>query len=88
MFLIVLIIVAFCSFGYTLILQVNDKKFSAMYYGPAEHSHVSSYRMALTRFPLSLQRSKWSEVEKENLGKGIKQQFQETLLQISLDRFR
>ncbi|XP_030455408.2 LOW QUALITY PROTEIN: uncharacterized protein LOC115676605 [Syzygium oleosum] len=67
--------------------KVNDKKFSAMYYGPAEHSHVSSYRMALTRFPLSLQRSKWSEVEKENLGKGIKQQFQETLLQISLDRF-
>ncbi|KAI3443304.1 uncharacterized protein J3R85_000235 [Psidium guajava] len=67
--------------------KVNDKKFSAMYYGPAENSHVSSYRMALTRFPLSLQRSKWSEVEKENLGKGIKQQFQETLLQISLDRY-
>lgn len=67
--------------------KVNDRKVSAVHYGPAENSHVSSYRMALTRFPLSLQRSKWSEVEKENLGKGIKQQFQETLLQISLERF-
>ncbi|XP_030532553.1 uncharacterized protein LOC115742411 isoform X2 [Rhodamnia argentea] len=67
--------------------KVNDKKFSAIYYGPAQNFHVPSYRMALTGFPLSLQRSKWSEVEKENLGKGIKQQFQETLLQISLDRF-
>ncbi|KAF8025198.1 hypothetical protein BT93_F2135 [Corymbia citriodora subsp. variegata] len=66
--------------------KVNDRKFSAMHYGPAENSHVSSYRMALKRFPLSLQRSKWSEVEKGSLGKGIKQQFQEKLLQISLDR--
>jgi myb proto-oncogene protein len=42
--------------------------------------------MVLERFPLSLDRKKWSNKEKENLLKGIKQQFQETVLQISVDR--
>ena len=59
-----------------------------MYYGPAENSHVTNYRMALTTFPLSLDRKKWSKAERENLGKGIRQQFQEMVLQISVDQFR
>ncbi|XP_048329657.2 uncharacterized protein LOC107418690 isoform X2 [Ziziphus jujuba] len=63
-----------------------DKKISAMYYGPVENCQVANYRMALERFPLALDRKKWSEAEKKNLEKGIRQQFQEMVLQISVDR--
>ncbi|PON35931.1 Octamer-binding transcription factor [Trema orientale] len=66
--------------------KVHDKKIPAMYYGPVENSHVANYRMALTKFPLSLDRKNWSENERKNLGKGIQQQFQETMLQIMVDR--
>lgn len=59
-----------------------------MSYGPAENSHVTNYRTALTNFPLSLDRKKWSKEERENLGKGIRQQFQEMVLQMSVDRSR
>ncbi|XP_059645652.1 uncharacterized protein LOC132287150 isoform X2 [Cornus florida] len=67
--------------------KVNEKKVPAIYYGPAENSHVSSYRMALTKFPVSFSREKWTNKEKEDLAKGIKQQFQEALLQKSVDQF-
>ncbi|WKA08035.1 hypothetical protein VitviT2T_025797 [Vitis vinifera] len=67
--------------------KVNDKKVSAIYYGPAENAHVANYRMALTEFPLSFTRAKWSKLEMQNLVKGIKQQFQEMLLQKSVDMF-
>ncbi|XP_068461995.1 uncharacterized protein [Phaseolus vulgaris] len=60
------------------------KKVPAMCYGPEENSHVANYRRVLERFPLSLDRKKWSKVERENLLKGIKQQFQEMVLQLSL----
>ncbi|KAJ0106596.1 hypothetical protein Patl1_19692 [Pistacia atlantica] len=66
--------------------EVIDKKSSAIHYGPSENSHVSNYRLALSKYPLSLHRKKWSKTEKENLGKGIRQQFQEMLLQVSMDR--
>lgn len=59
-----------------------------MYYGPVENSHVANYRIAITNFPLTLDRKKWSMTERENLGKGITQQFQEMVLRISVDRFR
>ncbi|KAG5037274.1 hypothetical protein AAZX31_07G095900 [Glycine max] len=62
----------------------KPKKASAMCYGPEENSHVANYRMVLERFPLSLDRKKWSNVERESLLKGIKQQFQEMVLQLSL----
>ncbi|XP_004512740.1 uncharacterized protein [Cicer arietinum] len=64
----------------------HNKKVSAMCYGPEENSRVANYKMVLERFPLSLDRKKWSNKERENLSKGIKQQFQETVLQISVDR--
>lgn len=63
----------------------KDKRLSAMHYGPAENSHVACYRMALMKFP-RVDRKKWSVVERENLGKGIRQQFQEMVLQISVDQ--
>ncbi|XVE63992.1 hypothetical protein DITRI_Ditri07aG0065100 [Diplodiscus trichospermus] len=64
--------------------EVNDKKVTADY-GPPENSSVSNYRMALTKFPLTLQRKKWSVEEIKNLEKGIRQQFQERALQVSVD---
>ncbi|XP_021292351.1 uncharacterized protein LOC110422670 isoform X2 [Herrania umbratica] len=66
--------------------EVNDKNVSADY-GPPENSSVTNYRMALTKFPLALQRKKWSRGERENLVKGIRQQFQESALQVSVDWF-
>lgn len=59
-----------------------------MCFGPTENSHVANYRMALTNFPLLIEHKKWSDKEKKNLEKGIRQQFQEMLLQISVDRLR
>jgi hypothetical protein len=47
---------------------------------------VANYRMSVTNFPLSLEKKKWSKVETENLKKGIMQQFQATVLQISRNR--
>ncbi|KAK8521386.1 hypothetical protein V6N13_077494 [Hibiscus sabdariffa] len=64
--------------------EVNDNKVTADY-GPPENSSVASYRMALMEFPLRLQRKKWSREERENLEKGIRQQFQERALQVSVD---
>ena len=65
----------------------KDKRLSGMYYGPDENSHVACYRMGLAKFP-PVDRKKWSIVERENLGKGIRQQFQEMVLQISVDQIR
>lgn len=42
----------------------------------------------MSKSPLSLHRKKWSKKENENLRKGIRQQFQEMMLQLSVDRFR
>ncbi|KDP37900.1 hypothetical protein JCGZ_05339 [Jatropha curcas] len=67
--------------------KINEQKFSAMHNGPAENSHAANYRAALATFPLTLNRKKWTEVEKENLRKGIRQQFQEMVLQFSVDQF-
>ncbi|KAG2667556.1 hypothetical protein I3760_15G121600 [Carya illinoinensis] len=66
--------------------KIDDKRLSAMYHGPEENSHVSNYRMVLTNFPLTLEQKKWSKAERENLGKGIKQQFHQLVVQISVDR--
>ncbi|XP_061343631.1 uncharacterized protein LOC133289658 isoform X1 [Gastrolobium bilobum] len=66
--------------------EKNHKKISAMCYGPDENPLVPSYKMVLERFALSLDRKKWSSVERENLRKGIKEQFQKMVYQISVDR--
>lgn len=71
-----------------LFLQASDKSLSPMCYGPVENSHVANYRIAITNFPLSLERKKWSKEESENLEKGIRRQFQEMVLLISGDHFR
>ncbi|KAM2456147.1 hypothetical protein PS1_016063 [Malus domestica] len=65
--------------------KVHYKKISALLYGPEENSHVANYRMTMKKYLDSLCRKKWSKVEKEALEKGIKQQFQEMVLQSSVD---
>ncbi|XP_065011851.1 uncharacterized protein LOC103989572 [Musa acuminata AAA Group] len=61
------------------------KKVPASYIGPNENSHVSKYKMVLKRFPISLSKQPWSNIEKENLVKGIKQQYQEMLILNSMN---
>jgi len=68
--------------------QSHNKKVPAMCYGPDENSRVTTYKTVLERFPLSLDRKKWSNEEKEKLLKGIKQQFQEAVFLISVDKIR
>ena len=52
-----------------------------MYYGPPDNSHVPNYKAVLHKFSDSFNRDKWTEDEDINLVKGIKQQFQDMLLQ-------
>ncbi|CAM8992585.1 unnamed protein product [Rhodiola kirilowii] len=63
----------------------SEMKTSAMRFGPEDNSDVPKYRDAMTKFPLALQRQRWSNEEKDNLRKGIKQEFQKALLKKSVD---
>ncbi|KAG9132379.1 hypothetical protein Leryth_022422 [Lithospermum erythrorhizon] len=65
--------------------KLNDKKTPALCYGPLENPHVAIYQDVLIKFPTTVTRAKWSKKEIENLKKGVKQQFQEKLLQQSVD---
>ncbi|KAJ0575896.1 putative transcription factor MYB-HB-like family [Helianthus annuus] len=61
--------------------KVKNKNALAIYYqGPAENSHVAHYKDAVSKYPFSLTREPWSKEEKENLLKGIRQQFQKMLM--------
>ncbi|XP_052163796.1 uncharacterized protein LOC127780863 isoform X1 [Oryza glaberrima] len=63
----------------------KDKKTPALFLGPADNPHVSKYKMVLKQLPMSLQKQPWSDVEKEKLAKGIKQQYQEALILNSIN---
>ncbi|KAK9116161.1 hypothetical protein Sjap_015108 [Stephania japonica] len=65
--------------------KVNDKKVRASHSGPIENSHVANYRKVSKQYSLPLCKQKWSKAEKESLEKGIKQQYQEMLLEKSLE---
>lgn len=71
-----------------VISQANEEDDAATCCGPAENAHVSNYRLVLSKNPLSVYRKKWSEVENQNLRKGVKQQLQKMIVQISFDRCR
>ncbi|KAK6127648.1 hypothetical protein DH2020_038627 [Rehmannia glutinosa] len=66
-------------------IKVNEKKIPAVYKGPPENSHVVYFKEALATFAVNVSREKWSKEERENLVKGVKQQFQGMLLQRSVD---
>ncbi|KAL4573428.1 hypothetical protein LXL04_020233 [Taraxacum kok-saghyz] len=59
----------------------KDKEMHAINQGPAENLHVADYRDAMSNYPFALTREPWSKEENENLLKGVKQQFQEMLMQ-------
>ncbi|XP_062189465.1 uncharacterized protein LOC133892604 isoform X2 [Phragmites australis] len=61
------------------------RKMPALFLGPAENMHVSKYKMVLKQFPMSLQKKPWSDAEKDKLARGIKQQYQETLILDSMN---
>ncbi|PUZ68375.1 hypothetical protein GQ55_2G022200 [Panicum hallii var. hallii] len=63
----------------------NNRKMPALFLGPAENPHVSKYKMVLEQFPMSFKKQPWSDVEKDKLARGIKQQYQETLILDSLN---
>ncbi|CAL5078244.1 unnamed protein product [Urochloa decumbens] len=63
----------------------NNRKMPALFLGPAENPHVSKYRMVLEQFPMSFKNQPWSDAEKDKLARGIKQQYQETLILDSLN---
>ncbi|CAO1948809.1 unnamed protein product [Urochloa humidicola] len=63
----------------------NNRKMPSLFLGPAENPHVSKYRMVLEQFPMSFKKQTWSDVEKDKLARGIKQQYQETLILDSLN---
>ncbi|XP_047315933.1 uncharacterized protein LOC124919671 isoform X2 [Impatiens glandulifera] len=65
--------------------QVGEKKALPLICGPIENAQVCRYRKVLEALPASLSREKWSEEERQNLAKGVKQQFQELLLKKSVD---
>ncbi|KAL8102403.1 hypothetical protein AgCh_027043 [Apium graveolens] len=60
---------------------VNAKSTRVMSYAPQENSHVLKYKAMLEKFSDSMNRDRWSKQDDENLVKGIKQQFQDMLLQ-------
>ncbi|KAK1356544.1 cell division cycle 5-like protein [Heracleum sosnowskyi] len=61
--------------------KAKEKHTRVMYYGPPDNSHVPKYKAVLQKFSDSLNRNKWTREEDSNLVKGIKQQFQDMLLQ-------
>nr|GLL37599.1 uncharacterized protein LOC109172334 isoform X1 [Ipomoea trifida] len=65
--------------------KLNEKKSSVLYYAPPENSLVAGFRDALEKFPVSVNRERWSKEERENILKGVKQQFQETMFQRAID---
>ncbi|KAG9449394.1 hypothetical protein H6P81_009359 [Aristolochia fimbriata] len=67
--------------------KVKEKKFPIKYSGPEENSQVQNYKAVLAKCPVSFQRRHWSSAERESLGKGIKQQVQEMLLQKALEQY-
>ncbi|CAI9113501.1 OLC1v1014113C1 [Oldenlandia corymbosa var. corymbosa] len=65
--------------------KLNSKKPSPMLYGPAENFQVSKFKETVERSPAFMGRARWSKEESEKLAHGLRQQFQEMLLQRSLD---
>ncbi|KAJ0980441.1 hypothetical protein J5N97_008696 [Dioscorea zingiberensis] len=56
------------------------RKAPALCFGPLENSRVSCYKLIMRRFPFSANKQSWSNIERENLVKGIKQQYQEVVI--------
>lgn len=73
---------------YIYLVQNKYRKMPALFLGPAENRHVPKYEMVLKQFPMSFKKQPWSDAEKDKLARGIKQQYQETLILDSLNNGR
>ncbi|KAL6010925.1 hypothetical protein ACLOJK_001368 [Asimina triloba] len=71
-------------FKHLLDFQVACKKRAGKVLSQPKDPRIEA---VLEKFPVSLRRQPWSKVERENLAKGIKQQFQEMLLQKSIENY-
>lgn len=69
-------------------MQPNENNVPASCKGPPENVHVPNYKEAMETFSIPCNKEKWSKEERENLLKGVKQQFQEMLLQQCVDRLK
>lgn len=69
-------------------MQTNENNVPASCKGPPENVHVPNYKEAMATFSIPCNKEKWSKEERENLLKGVKQQFQEILLQQCVDRLK
>lgn len=67
------------------LMQENSERSTPMYFGPAENSQMSNYKMVMGRFPLSLRKKQWSNNERNKLLNGVKQQCLEMLLLNSMN---
>ncbi|KAL1804794.1 hypothetical protein ACET3Z_027862 [Daucus carota] len=61
--------------------KVNEKSPRVMRFAPCENDHVMNYKAMVEKFWESVNRNKWTKQDDVNLVKGIKQQFQDMLLQ-------
>ncbi|PKA50152.1 Myb-related protein 3R-1 [Apostasia shenzhenica] len=66
-------------------IEENNKKGSSLHLAPAENPQVSNYKLVMSRYPVSLKKRLWSNMENENLAKGVKQQYQEMLFLNSMN---
>lgn len=66
-------------------LQTCQKKVPTLCSGPIENSHVSKYKTVMKRFPVSLCKLQWSNMENETLVKRLKQQYQEMVILSSMN---
>ncbi|KAL1554764.1 hypothetical protein AAHA92_15288 [Salvia divinorum] len=67
-------------------MKHNENNVPASCKGPPENVHVPNYKEAMSIFSIPFNKEKWSKEERENLLKGVKQQFQEMLVQQCGDR--
>ncbi|XP_057828110.2 uncharacterized protein LOC131039397 isoform X1 [Cryptomeria japonica] len=65
--------------------ETADTKVTYRCCGPPENEDVAKYNMVQKSFPTTVERKKWSKKERDNLGKGVKQQMQETLVRQSME---
>ncbi|KAL1221647.1 Transcription factor MYB3R-4 [Cardamine amara subsp. amara] len=65
----------------------NDKKTSPLTLGPLENPCVANYRMALEKYPVSVDRKNWSTEENKKLAEGVKKEVQNILVSEAIERF-
>eukprot|EP01018_Ginkgo_biloba_P008247 Gb_30719 [translate_table: standard] len=74
-----------CRVSSAKLKESADDRVVCKFFGPPENSDVAKYKMVQKSFPTTVEKKKWSKKECVNLGNGIKQQVQETLVRHAMD---